>query len=255
MDWNPQQYLEFADERGRPFLDLLGRVRAQKPRRVVDVGCGPGNLTALLAARWPDAIIEGIDSSPQMVAQASAVPGVDARLGDATEFQPPTDCDVLISNATLQWVPDHPAVIARWAEALPTGGWLAFQVPDNFGAPSHQLMRSRAKSPRWRDQLGGVLRHHDTVARPGEYGALLRRAGLRTDVWQTTYLHLLEGADPVLKWVRGTGLRPVLQALSASDAAEFEQEYAAELRAAYPSDSDGRTTFPFTRTFCVGYKP
>ncbi|SDJ48889.1 trans-aconitate 2-methyltransferase [Frankineae bacterium MT45] len=255
MEWNPQQYLEFADERGRPYLDLLGRVQARNPRRVVDVGCGPGNLTALLADRWPEAIIEGIDTSPEMVAEASALPGIEARIGDAAAFVPGPDCDVLISNATLQWVPQHPAVLQRWAGALPSGGWLAFQVPDNFGAPSHQLMRQRAESPRWRDQLGGVLRHHDTVARPGEYGALLRHAGLRTDVWQTTYLHQLTGPDPVLQWVRGTGLRPVLQALSAGDAAEFEAEYAADLREAYPSDSDGQTTFPFTRIFCVGYKP
>jgi Trans-aconitate methyltransferase len=249
MRWDAQVYGRYADERGRPFVDLLGRVGAEKPRRVVDLGCGPGALTALLAQRWPDAQVEGVDSSAEMIDAATPAERLSFRVQDVSSWTMPADADVVISNATLQWVPTHRALLASWAAALPPGGWLAFQVPGNFGAPSHALMRSLAA--KW--GVGDVLRHEDAVATPAEYADLLLGAGLQVDVWETTYLHVLAGDDPVLQWVRGTGLRPVLAALSPSDADEFSAEYARLLREAYPPGEHG-TVFPFRRVFAVGHR-
>ena len=165
----------------------------------------------------------------------------------------PTDADVVVSNAALQWVPGHRDLVRRWAGELPEDGWLGFQVPNNFGAPSHTLMRSLATSRRWAPLVGDVLRHHDAVATLDVYATLLLEAGLAIDVWETDYVHVLAGPDPVLEWVRGTGLRPILAALSPDDAAEFEAEYRQELRAAYPAHEYG-TLFPFRRIFAVGHR-
>ncbi|MEO8888298.1 MAG: trans-aconitate 2-methyltransferase [Jatrophihabitantaceae bacterium] len=264
MRWDPAQYSQYADERGRPFLDLLNRVGAVAPRRVVDLGCGPGNLTALLAARWPSALVEGVDSSAEMIERASrTVDGVAFGVGDVRSWEMPPDCDVLVSNATLQWVPTHVELLRSWAAALPAGGWLAIQVPGNFQSPSHTLMRSLAESARWAPLIGSVLRHEDAVGSPASYAALLLDAGLYVDAWETTYLHRLPGADPVLQWVRGTGLRPVLAALADQTVAvggatgpagaAFEAEYAAALRTAYPTAEHG-TLFPFRRIFAVARK-
>jgi trans-aconitate 2-methyltransferase len=254
MDWDPRQYGRFGDERGRPFLDLVARIGASAPRRVVDLGCGPGTMTALLASRWPSAIVEGIDSSPSMIESAAASGGrVSYRVEDVTSWLPPDDADVVLSNATLQWVPTHRALLASWAAALPAGGWLAFQVPGNFDSPSHALMRALASSPRWAPSLTGVLRHDDAVATPAEYAQLLLSAGLAVDVWETTYVHVLTGPDPVLEWLRGTGLRPVMSALEADRYDAFEAEFAAQLRAAYPAGPTA-TLFPFRRVFAVGHR-
>jgi trans-aconitate 2-methyltransferase len=252
MRWDPGQYGKFAAERGRPFADLISRIDIAAPRRVVDVGCGPGELTALLADRWPNAVIEGFDLSPEMVerAQRHARAGLSFRVADAASWRSVADTDVVVSNATLQWVPQHQDLLTNWARALPPGGWLAVQVPGNFDAPSHALMRELAESPRWCDRLAGVLGHHDSVATPSRYAELLMAAGLTVDVWETTYVHVLTGTDPVLEWVRGTGLRPVLGALSPAETVEFEQAYAAALRTAYPPTPTG-TLFPFRRIFAV----
>lgn len=255
MQWDPAQYVRYADERARPFHELLARVGAAEPRRVVDLGCGPGTLTATLARRWPTADVVGIDSSPEMIGEANALAGerLSFTVGRVEEWSPGVQPDVVISNATLQWVPRHRELLRDWAHALRPDGWLAFQVPANFAAPSHVLMRELAESTRWRSRLGGVLRHEDAVATPEQYAALLLDAGVLADVWQTSYLHLLPGDDPVLEWVRGTGLRPVLQALDPDEAREFEGEYAGLLRQAYPSRAGG-TLFSFTRTFAVAHR-
>jgi trans-aconitate 2-methyltransferase len=255
MRWDPEQYGRYADERGRPFRDLLARVFADRPRRAVDLGCGPGTLTALLSDRWPDAVIEGVDSSAEMIAKARplATDRLSFRVGDVADWAPPPDADVVVSNATLQWVPGHRELIARWAAALPTGGWLAFQVPGNFAAAGHRLMRELAGAPRWAERLAGVLRHHDAVAEPLEYARVLDASGLRADVWETTYLHVLTGPDPVLEWLRGTGLRPVLAVLDEAEGAEFCADLATRLREAYPPGQSG-TIFPFRRIFAVGHK-
>ena len=252
MRWDPVQYARFGDERGRPFFDLLGRVGAPAPGRVVDLGCGSGELTATLAERWPEAQIEGLDSSEEMIARAVASEHVSFSVQDARDLDA-DGIDVLLSNAMLQWVPDHGALLTRWAHELPAGAWLAIQVPANFDAPSHRLMRELADTPHWRSRLEGVLRHGGAVASPVEYLELLSAAGMRVEAWQTEYVHVLDGPDPVLEWVRGTGLRPVLAALDADAARAFEAEYAAALRQAYPRRSVG-TLFPFRRTFVVAVK-
>jgi trans-aconitate 2-methyltransferase len=256
VSWDPTQYTRYADDRGRPFVDLLARVGATAPRRVVDLGCGPGNMTTLLGDRWPSAQVEGIDSSAEMIAAAAplATSSLSFSQGDATTWTMPSDTDVLLTNATLQWVPGHRALLTRWAAALPAGGWLAFQVPGNFDSPSHVAMREAAASPRWASRVGDALLRPDSVGSAPEYATLLQDAGLVADTWETTYVHVLAGPDPVLDWVRGTGLRPALAVLSESDGAEFSSEVAVRLRAAYPATPHG-TLFPFRRIFAVAHKP
>jgi trans-aconitate 2-methyltransferase len=254
MRWDPAEYGRFEDERARPFFDLVSRIAARSPRRVVDLGCGSGDLTVTLAERWPSAVVEGIDSSPDMIAACPRNAGVRFSVQDVASWSMPADADVVVSNAVLQWVPSHRALVASWASALPAGGWLAFQVPGNFDSPSHALMRRLAATPRWEPRLGGVLRHHDAVASPQEYATLLIDCGMRVDAWETTYLHLLPGDDPVLRWLRGTGLRPVLAALTAAEADEFQAEFAAALRSAYPRTPHG-TFLPYRRVFVVAHRP
>lgn len=255
MRWDPDRYAMFGDHRDRPFFDLTGRIAAAAPGRVVDLGCGPGNLTATLANRWPRAEVLGIDASPNMIERAQAAhdtANVSFQRADVRDWDA-TGVDVVVSNALLQWVPGHQELLSKWLAQLAPGGWLAFQVPGNFDSPSHALMRELASSPRWRPQLGSVLRHNDAVAGPAEYLQLMLDAGCRADAWETTYLQLLDGENPVLDWVRGTGLRPVLDILGAQDASDFEAEYGAALQEAYPAGEHG-TVFPFRRTFCVGQK-
>jgi len=251
--WDPAQYSRFAAERDRPFFDLTSRIDAMAPRHVVDIGCGQGHLTATLVQRWPHSIVEGFDSSPEMIADAADVPGVTFSVADAADWQPTGDVDVIVSNAALQWVPRHQELMAQWASVLPSGGWLAVQVPGNFDSPSHALMRRLAGDDRWAAKLQDVLRHTDAVGTPESYAKVLLDAGLDADAWETTYIHVLHGDDPVLEWIRGTGLRPILGALSPSDAEEYSAELAAELRDSYPPGPHG-TLFPFRRVFAVGHK-
>jgi trans-aconitate 2-methyltransferase len=249
--WDPSKYLTFADHRSRPFFDLVGRIAADAPRRVVDLGCGPGNLTATLAGRWPSARVEASDSSPEMVAAAKER-GIDATVLDVRDWQPAPDTDVVVSNAVLQWVPGHEELLARWVKRLPHGAWLAFQVPGNFGAPSHVRIRELAASSPWRERLGSVvLRADDAVLDPAGYAGLLSDAGCAVDAWETTYLQRLSGDDPVLEWVTGTALRPIRTALSDADWTEFRAALAPLLRAEYPQRADGTTWFPFRRVFVV----
>jgi trans-aconitate 2-methyltransferase len=271
--WDPAQYLRFADERSRPFFDLLGRVGAEHPRLVADLGCGPGQLTLALASRWPDAQVVGIDSSAEMIERASALlrdsgkgrDGRDGRdglagtagrvsfaLGDVERWQPDPPPDVIVSNAVLQWVPGQLDLLPRWAAALPAGGWLAIQVPGNFDQPSHAILRDLAGSARWRPLLAGARLNRQS-ADPGAYLDLLARAGCEVDAWETTYLHLLQGTDPVLDWYRGSGLRPVLAALPEEAAAGFLAEYGERVREAYPAAPYG-TVLPFRRVFAVARK-
>lgn len=255
MRWDPQRYAMFGDYRDRPFFDLTGQVTAAAPRTVVDLGCGPGHLTVALANRWPQAQVIGIDASPEMIDRARAAhDGANVRFecADVQSFNA-AGTDVVVSNALLQWLPGHRGLLATWLDQLAPGAWLAFQVPGNFDSPSHALMRSLASSPRWRGQLGSVLRHEDAVDQPGTYLRLMLDAGYHAEAWETTYVQLLTGANPVLDWVRGTGLRPVLDILGRDDVYEFEAEYGAALQKAYPPGQHG-TVFPFRRIFCVGQK-
>jgi trans-aconitate 2-methyltransferase len=257
--WDPAQYDRYAAERGRPFADLIARIGVESPSYVVDLGCGPGSLTATLSDRWPAARVVGIDSSPDMVAAAEPL----HRLGrlefsraDIAAYRPDGPVDVVIANAVFQWVPGHLDLIADIASWLAPGGVLAFQVPDNFSDPSHTLLRELRLSPTWRGRVGDGADRELAVERPERYLEVLAGAGLVPDVWATTYLHLLPGADPVLEWMKGTALRPVLSALADDPpaTAEFLAELATLLAAAYPAGPAG-TVFPFRRTFAVARRP
>ncbi|WP_363799501.1 trans-aconitate 2-methyltransferase [Lysobacter firmicutimachus] len=249
--WDPDKYLDFADLRGRPFFDLIGRIRAERPRRVVDLGCGPGNLTLALAARWPQAVLEASDSSPEMV-QAARAAGVAAERLDVRDWRAQADTDVVVSNAVLQWVPEHRELLRRWARELPRGAWLAVQMPGNFDAPSHRLVRELASAPAWASQLDGLaLRGDGTVDAPRDYAELLADAGCEVDAWETTYVQRLSGADAVLEWISGTALRPIRNALDDAGWQRFRDQLAPRLRAAYPARADGSTWFEFRRVFAV----
>ncbi|MGX9670194.1 trans-aconitate 2-methyltransferase [Mycobacterium sp. HM-7] len=249
--WNPDTYLAFADHRGRPFYDLLARVGAQAPRRVADVGCGPGNLTATLSERWPGAVIEAVDNSPEMVAAARAR-GVDARVVAAADWAPAADTDVMVSNAVLQWVPEHRQLLRRWVTQLPKGAWLAFQVPGNFDSPSHQAVREVARRPEFAEALADIrFRETNVVDDPAGYAALLTAAGCAVDAWETTYLHQLTGETPVLDWITGTALTDVRSRLTDEAWEQYRQAIIPLLAQAYPPQPDGTTFFPFRRIFVV----
>jgi trans-aconitate 2-methyltransferase len=252
--WDPDRYLVYADERGRPFVDLLNRVGAEAPRHVVDLGCGPGHLTALLARRWPGADVLGIDSSREMVARAVAggFEPVRFELGDVRTWRPAEPVDVLIANATYQWLPGHLDLLPSLVGHVVPGGWFAFQVPGNHGEPSHALLHRLAADPRFAEHTRGVARplSHEPIV----YADRLRDLGLAVDAWETTYLHLLQGEDPVFTWISGTGARPTLQALPDDLRLLFVEEYKALLREAYPPGPHG-TTLPFRRVFVVAHLP
>jgi trans-aconitate 2-methyltransferase len=249
--WDPSKYLDFAEHRSRPFFELVGRIGAEKPRHVLDLGCGPGNLTGALAQRWPDAVLDAVDSSPEMVAAARAR-GVPARLLDVRDWRPGADTDVVVCNAVLQWVPQHPELLASWVRALPPAAWLAMQVPGNFGFASHVIIRDLADEPHWQHRMpADPLRDQPAVLTPTEYAEILSVGDTAVDVWETTYVQRLAGPDPVLEWVTGTALRPIRTALDDADWAEFRAELAPRLRAEYPPRPDGATWFPFRRIFAV----
>jgi trans-aconitate 2-methyltransferase len=279
-NWDPTVYAQFAQERGRPFADLLARIKpggapgeppegqgGPEPRNVVDIGCGPGDLTASLARRWPTAHVVGVDTSPQMLerAQSQVREDLGGRLsfvqGDAATWAPDEPVDVIVTNAALQWVPGHLDLLARWMGHLASGGWFAMQVPGNFSAISHRAMRDLTRDPRFFDRLQGVLRGTESVAEPSTYARLLAETGASVDAWETTYLHVLDpqgrfGDDAVLAWVSGTGLRPVLDVLADDPPLQqaFLDTYAATLREAYPRRPWG-TLLPFRRIFAVAHKP
>ncbi|WP_312180722.1 trans-aconitate 2-methyltransferase [Arthrobacter sp.] len=257
MKWDPEKYSQFSTQRDRPFFDLVARIGAGDPAWVTDLGCGTGALTAVLAGRWPDAAVTGLDSSEDMVREARGMAGVPGNLTFARrsiqDWDPEPGPGVLVSNAALQWVPGHEELLERWAKQLDPGSWIAVQVPGNFGGLSHVLMRELAQTPRWEPALAGVLRGEDSVSDPERYLELLLGAGLEPDVWETSYQQVLTGEDPVLNWVRGTALRPVMDALPAADYAAFEAEYGQLLRRAYPAKAWG-TVFPFRRIFMVAQK-
>ncbi|MCE7011664.1 trans-aconitate 2-methyltransferase [Kibdelosporangium philippinense] len=246
--WDPDKYLTFADHRARPFYELIARIQAETPRRLVDLGCGPGNLTAVLADRWPSATVEALDSSPEMV-DAARARGIDAHVGDVVTWKPQPDTDIVVTNAVLQWVPGHPDILRRWTKELPSGAWIAMQVPGNFDGPSHTLVRELVAG-KWRSRIGEAdIRPSDAVLTPTGYADLFD--GCEVDTWESTYTQVLTGDDPVLEWISGTALRPIKAALSADEWAQFRADLAPALREAYPRRADGRTWFPFRRVFAV----
>jgi trans-aconitate 2-methyltransferase len=248
--WDPDRYLTYADERGRPFVELLARVAAAAPTEVVDLGCGPGNLTGLLVERWPDAHVVGLDSSPEMIAAAQALgQPVSYAVADLRDWRPERPVDVLVSNATLQWVPDHLELLPSLVAALAPGGWFAFQVPGNFEEPSHTIRAELAAEAPYAEHTANVATpsSHD----PAAYYDALTADGCSVDVWETTYTHVLRGPDPVFTWVSGTGARPTLQALPDVLRSGFEAEFRRRLAAAYPVRNDGTVLLPFRRVFAV----
>ncbi|HET9873113.1 MAG TPA: methyltransferase domain-containing protein [Propionibacteriaceae bacterium] len=251
--WDPARYLQFADERSRPFFDLTARIGAANPRSVVDLGCGPGNLTAALAQRWPGATVDGIDSSVEMIGSAArhASDRLRFRVVDLREWRPAAPVDVLVSNATLQWLPQHRELLPRLVSAVSAGGWFGFQVPANFAEPSHRLLEEIATSDRFAAYTSGVElpAAHDAAT----YLSDLAPLSCRVDAWETTYLHVLSGPDPVFRWISGTGARPVLQALPVQLRSQFEAEYKAALARAYPTRPYG-TVLPFRRVFVVAQR-
>lgn len=250
MSWHPENYLAFDDHRTRPAADLLARVPLVAPERVVDLGCGPGNSTALLAARWPQASIIGVDSSPSMLDKARAS-GIRAGWveADIADWAPDAPVDLLFSNAALHWLPDHRTLLPRLLSHLRPSGVLAVQMPRNFEAPSHLTLRELAAQEPWAARLEGTLRP-EPVAAPAWYYDLLAAHAAALDIWQIEYLQVLEGEDPVLRWVESTSLRPVLEALD-QEAETFKEAYRARLREAYPVRADGTTLYPFLRLFMV----
>lgn len=249
--WDPDRYLRFDDARTRPARDLLAGIDHHEPVAVVDVGCGPGNSTALLVQRWPAARVIGVDSSVEMLDRArTAVPSAEFVHADLTSWTPPEAVDVVYSNATLQWVTGHGEVFDHLLAWLSPAGTLATQMPTNYDQPSHTEMRRLASSPRWADRLSGVLRQRP-VASPAEYHRLLSAPGRDVAIWTTEYLHVLTGPDPVVSWVRGTGLRPVLDRLDGRERDEFLADYSESMRRSYPPEADGTTLFPFRRIFIV----
>jgi trans-aconitate 2-methyltransferase len=254
LSWNPERYLAFGDQRTRPAVDLLARVPLTTAKRIADLGCGPGNSTRLLVERWPEAMVAGVDSSAEMLAKARAS-GVRARWieADIAAWAPDRPLDLIYSNAALQWLDDHATLLPRLLRQLRPEGVLAVQMPRNFEAPSHALLRETARAGPWADRLAGLL-DAPPVAAPERYYDLLAPHADPVDIWEVGYLHVLDGDDPVLSWTRSTALRPIMQALDQQDFAAFEAAYAARLREAYPQRADGRTLFPFRRLFMVAQR-
>jgi len=250
MTWNPQTYLAFASERTRPAAELLGRIPLEAPQRIVDIGCGPGNSTELLCERWPDADVEGIDSSPDMIGQAKAA-NLRARfaLADAATWSPSQPFDLVFSNATYQWLPDHRTLLPRLMSFVRPGGAFAFQVPSNFNEPSHALMRETAAAGPWATKLANI--REASVLTAAVYFDILSATANALDIWQTEYLQVLDGEDAVYRWVSATGLRPFVQALDGSEQHDFIAAYKQRLNEAYPRRTDGKTLFPFQRLFVV----
>jgi trans-aconitate 2-methyltransferase len=249
--WNPDVYLTFADHRARPFYDLLARVAARDPRRVVDLGCGAGNLTSQLERRWPNATVEALDSSPEMVA-AARERGVSASVADVRTWTPQPDTDVVLSNAAMHWVPEHSELFVRWAGQLAAGSWLAIQMPGNFETASHAAVRAVARRQPYAELLQDIpFRVGTVVDTPAHYANLLLDAGCAVDAWETTYVHQLTGEHPVLDWISGTALLPVSERLDVQHYQRFREELIPLLAEAYPSRPDGTTFYPFRRVFVV----
>jgi trans-aconitate 2-methyltransferase len=255
--WDANLYLRFSDHRLRPALDLLQRVPLESPGVIYDLGCGTGNITRLIAERWPAARVYGIDNSTEMLEKAAAVSGtVQWVEADIHHWQPEEPPDLIYSNAALHWVPDHRRLFPRLAGLLEAGGCLAVQMPLNWGAPSHRLMRETLADGGPKGTPLGTEALRQAVARDWVEGAeayfdLLSGRGGSVDIWETEYLQVLDGTDPVVEWMKATALRPILMDLDDAQRALFLAEYARRLRTAYPLRADGHTHFPFRRLFMI----
>lgn len=255
--WNPSQYLKFADHRLRPALELLSRVPLTDPKVIYDLGCGPGEITRMIADQWPDAEVYGLDNSKEMLDRAAAQRGTIQWIeADIERWSPPTPVDLIYSNATLQWVPGHPELFLRLVSFLNPGGCLAVQMPLSWGMTSHRLMRETLANGGPGGSSLGSEDLRTAVARKwvedaAVYYDLLVERAASLDIWEVEYLQVLTGEDPVLEWVKGTGLRPILNGLDDAEREIFLAEYRRRLREAYPLRANGATLYPFRRLFIV----
>jgi trans-aconitate 2-methyltransferase len=248
-DWSARQYLKFADERTRPPRDLLAQVPLDSPRRITDLGCGPGNSTELLIERFPDAEVIGVDSSPDMLRQARAqFPSLRFVEADLSTWIPEPDTDLLFGNAVFHWVPGHPKVLARLLQSLPSGGVLAVQMPDNTNEPALMLMEKVAAS------LGQSNPGRNDLPCPESYYDLLRPLCSHIDIWHTHYNHIIESHHGVVEWFKGSGMRPFLAPLSAAMREMFLANYTDDIRSAYPACFDGKVMLNFPRLFILAIR-
>ena len=256
MTWDPDSYMAFADLRSRPGLELLARINHLDPEVIVDLGCGPGHLTAVMARRWPDAQVVGIDDSAEMLERAASQfpsqqwPSISWQHAEIATWAPAHSVSIVFSNAALHWLGNHQVLIPHLMTLISAGGVLAVQMPDNWDQPSHRLISRLVDEPRWRSRTAPAFLGHP-VAEPAEYRSWLRPMAAEIDLWRTTYHHILEGPDAVLGWVQGSVLRPILAALQPDEAADFVSQLTDAYRTAYPIETDGKTPFPFSRLFIV----
>lgn len=253
MSWSAKQYVAFEDERTRPARDLLAAIPTAEARSVVDIGCGPGNSTELLAQRFPGATVSGLDSSADMIAAArKRLPQLQFDVAEIDRWADEGPFDVIFANAVLQWVPDHTTLLPALAGKLAEGGSLAIQMPDNLNEPSHRLMREVAANGPWASKLVDAAGQRTDMASASEYFSMLRPHCVRVDVWRTTYHHQLSGgAAGVIEWFKGSGLIPFLSPLTEAEQAQYLQQYLAAIEKAYPALADGSVLLPFPRLFIV----
>ncbi|GAC1302698.1 MAG: trans-aconitate 2-methyltransferase [Steroidobacteraceae bacterium] len=254
-EWSARRYANFEVERTRPATDLLAAVAPVQEREIIDLGCGPGNSTELLAKRFPSAAIRGLDRSADMVAAARArLPRLNFEIADIADWAVATrgQFDVIFANAVLHWVPDHGRLFPALQAKLAPGGSLAVQMPDNLNDPAHRLMREIANEGPWRERCADAHSTRTAIADAQWYYELLKPGAFKIDIWRTTYFHALPGGSVgILDWFKGSGLRPYLACLDEAECAEFESRYESALGRAYPSRSDGTVLLPFERIFIV----
>jgi trans-aconitate 2-methyltransferase len=254
MTWSAAQYLKFEQERSRPVRDLLNRLPNERVAQAVDIGCGPGNSTDLLQRRFPDAVVTGIDSSPEMIAAArKRLPGIRFAMQDIATWQGPGGLvDVILANAVLQWVPDHASLLPSLIAKLVRGGTLAVQVPANLDEPAHRLIREIAAAGPWSQKLAALSIARTVRHSADWYHRTLRDLGVATDIWMTTYYHQLSGgADAIVEWFKGSGLRPFLEPLDASERLAFVSRYQRAVAQAYTPLADGTVLVAFPRLFFI----
>jgi trans-aconitate 2-methyltransferase len=254
-DWSAEQYLKFEDARTRPSRDLLAQIPLAEARRVVDIGCGPGNSTELLVRRWPQAEVIGVDTSADMLRQArERLPGRTFIEANVAHWVPPENTDVLFANAIFQWVPGHLRQLQRLLGVLTPGGVLAVQMPDNLDEPAHVLMREVALLEPWRTTLAETARLRDVLPKPGVYYDALGALCSRLEIWQTIYNHVLDDTAAIVEWVKGTGLRPFVDPLDPPERKAYLAEYTARIASSYLPQADGKVLLRFPRIFIVAVR-